>query len=166
MFKHTDLHWETEFLIAVLVKIQVFWDVPCKLVQQSKGLLGLLDREHEDITLSGKVGSYLPVDRPYQSTGLNKKDGFSLQIYYYRERSLLCGFVNKKLSGSKQTPSSRFRALKKNCQLGQTMYDLCTDIEPVQLQDGNSSSCFPFNENVANNFLQCNGMPTEPPLTV
>jgi hypothetical protein len=53
-----------EFLTAVLVKNQVFWDVPCTLVQQSKGLLGLLDREHEDTTLPRKVGSYLPVNRP------------------------------------------------------------------------------------------------------
>jgi hypothetical protein len=46
------------------------------------------------------------------------------------------------------------------------MYDLCSDIEPAQLQDGGSSSCFPFNENAANHFLRCNGMPTDPPLIV
>jgi hypothetical protein len=62
---HIDLHRETEFLTAVLVKNQVFWDVPYTLAQQSKGfLLGLLDREDVDITHPRKVGSYSPVDTP------------------------------------------------------------------------------------------------------
>jgi hypothetical protein len=54
---HIDLHRETEFLTAVLVKNQVFWDMPYTLAQQSKGLLLELLHPRE-------VGSYLPVDTP------------------------------------------------------------------------------------------------------
>lgn len=43
------------------------------------------------------------------------------------------------------------------------MYGLRSDIEPARLQDGGSSSCFPFIENAANHFVRCNGMPTDPP---
>jgi hypothetical protein len=46
-----------------LMKIQIFWDVPCRLVKRSKGLR-LQDPEDEDITLPRNVGSCLPVDRP------------------------------------------------------------------------------------------------------
>lgn len=130
---------------------------------QSSSPRGFLDCWTANVKILRFFGKSVAI---YQSTGLNTQDGFNLQIYYYRARSLLCDLVNKKLSGSKQTASSRFTAHMKNCQLGQTIYGLCSDIEPVELQDGNSSSCFPFNQNVGNHFLQCNVMPTDPALTV
>jgi hypothetical protein len=52
-----------EDLSAVLMKIQVFWDVtPCRLVNRLRKLLALLDPEGGGNTLFRNVGRCLSVD--------------------------------------------------------------------------------------------------------
>ena len=42
------------------------------------------------------------------------------------------------------------------------MYGLSSDNGPVKLQDAKSSSCFPLEANVADFFLQCNSLASQP----